>query len=129
MAYDSYFVSYPQTITRLPLKESTMKKALDLMFDTYIYEEQKKEFFKLMESKYKKAGCVVLYSIPTFEGLDWLGRGISEPKALKKVPRKFSLLCQKFGLDPKRREVVINEKQDILFSEDYTYPPRVWCKK
>ena len=122
--FDYFYENAKETLKKAELPQETIYNAIQLMFGrAFIGSQALEELQNYIQNWFKKIGCVVLYDIPKVE-VQYDIDGKATHKEHKK--NDFMKICEKYNLDPKKREVIITEKKEILFSEDYHTKPSLY---
>ena len=86
-----------------PLTHALAEKALDLL-QLSLSHEQKKSLIQYMRDSYSKNSCLVLYSAPGTVSKNFLDN---------------------IGIDLGKKELVINEKASVFFTQNYVVKPKL----
>ena len=86
-------------------------RGLEMLFDQPLTQEAKLAFVKLAKDSYGRNHCIAWWYSTEMCG------------------NTFSELCRRFGLNPDRREIVINANNRLLYTDDYFHRPQiVWLQ-
>ena len=88
------------------VKEAEVERGLGLLFDQTLPIEAHSAFVQLAKENYSVQHCIAWW---------YTSRGEDS---------KFTRLCKQFGLNPERREIIINEQNHLMFSADYYHRPQ-----
>lgn len=108
--FSSFIVHQESTFTR-KLDSTVKDRAIQLLFGE-VTNEQRCCIHSFMDELYSLHHCMALYMS-------------HEEKSRKQDMSPFHKLCNKLGLDPGRKEVIINNDGEILFSKDYYSKPEL----
>ena len=87
---------------------------IDLLFVTdekdSVSDEARKELHEYMDARFEQCHSLALH--------------VTEKDRAREPEEKssFTLLCEKLGLDPGRKEVQVTDRLQVLYSDDYAVP-------
>ena len=93
----------------LLLTTDSKDRAIALLFRS-VSDEKRKELHEYMDARFEQCHSLALF--------------VTDKDRTKKPEEKssFTLFCEKLGLNPRRKEVQVTDKLQVLYSDDYSVP-------
>lgn len=90
------------------INESQLDRGLKMLFEETLTKEETEAFKELAREMYGRQHCIAWWYSEREDG-----------------ESKFTTLCKRLGVNPGRREIIINDNNSLLYTGDYVFRPEI----